>query len=493
MCHKKLKIILFGLSYMLFNSVKAQDLTYDFPPSRNYRIPKSEISVLKNRYDSIVKNYKFLPRREFDFVSESFKEMKEEIEQLDSTKVLMERDLITVYLINLKNKIIAANKDIVHYDFNIYTERSIEPNAYNMGAHIIVVELDIISKLRTEEELTYVLCHEISHDVLSHVEKGIKKLAEIINDKELKEKIREINRQTYGSYRKANKVINSVVSKYMVHSRENELEADSLGFILYKKLSLSQNHCVNTLAFLDSIDAPPYKLPINYNRHFSSEGYTLNQSLFIDEDYTDLGGNIDNVMFIPDSLKTHPNSLERAGKIKKMMDNKSTVKTNNSSFEKIRELAKFEETEYLLNNDEYGLALYNCLHLSNNYPDNIYLKKSILYCLISLYEASLKHTYSSMTDLPDKHYLGEYNKFLIFINNLNSTMLNSMVTKYKETINFGSYTGDYAQFISIYMRKVMDSSLNEKELLKNYEEQFKNNFYSTVLKEKFKINKKNKK
>jgi Zn-dependent protease with chaperone function len=487
------KIIFLIFTFFSIFETNGQNLANNYTPIRNYRPSKFEIEQINKRYDSVISIYKSKPKNEFALISKSFKEMSKNIVMLDSSKVLMKNDEITNYLNELKNRIVTANKNIIKTDYNVFTQRSLEPNAYNAAAKIVVVDLELISRLQTEEQLLFVICHEIGHDLLSHVQKGIVKYAEIINDKELKKTVKELNKEEYGVYRKTQQVVNKVVSRYMLHSRENELEADSLGFILYKNLKLPQNQCVNLLMFLDSIDLPEYEKPIDYHKNFDSDGFTLNEALFFDEEYTDLGGNIDSVMFLPDSLKTHPSCKERVKKIKKSVQTTNYVLNPSKKFKEIRNHAKFEIIEYLLDLNQFGLSLYYGLHLLYYYPDNIYLKNSILYSLTGLYEASLQHTFSYVSDLPDKHYPKEYNKYLIFINNLNAPMFKKMVVNYREKINFDSDNGDYSAYVNIILNKTLDNTINEQKLISIYETQHKDKYYVQQLKEKYPTTKTSKK
>src|SRR6185503_14334550 len=100
--------------------------------------------------------------------------------------------------------------------------------------------------------------------------------------------------------------------KFSEHSRENELQADSLGLVLYLNSNYHPYEAVNTILSLDSVDNPAYKGPIDFNKYFGFPGMPFDTSLLINSGYVDLGeGNLKDIK-IDDELKTHPDCEIRA-------------------------------------------------------------------------------------------------------------------------------------------------------------------------------------
>ena len=81
----------------------------------------------------------------------------------------------------------------------------------------------------------YVIAHEIGHQYLGHVKKDIEGFAKQSTSEEMVKQTREIRRQKYGKATMANNLLKRMRYQNYDQRRKKEIEADSIGFVFYKK------------------------------------------------------------------------------------------------------------------------------------------------------------------------------------------------------------------------------------------------------------------
>ena len=134
-------------------------------------------------------------------------------EMLASGKVLYGEDTYD-YLNDLMGLILKKNK--INENIQVYGFKSSYSNAFATDAGILFVNLGLLSKINTENELAFALCHELSHYMLKHSLQG-----ELI--KYDQQKLAEKNAIT---------AYDKLVQKH-AFSQKFELQADSLGLVYF--------------------------------------------------------------------------------------------------------------------------------------------------------------------------------------------------------------------------------------------------------------------
>jgi hypothetical protein len=491
-----LKILIAGLIscvILLCRSGFAQPFNTNYSPARNYRPSAETMKAISGAFNEEIKNNLTENKKVREMINESLSELSKNIVALDSLRLILDSDTTTHYLKKIVGHICEKNPGLIKEKFYVFTSRTSVPNAFNFGKGVILFNLGMINKLRSEAEIAYVLCHEISHQLLDHVLKGIKKEAEIYYNQDFQKELKRARKQEYNSLQTTESLRLKYLSRFDEHSREHEYEADSLGLILFYNAGYSPAAAVSETSFLDSIDIPLYTAPINYRNYFEFKQQPFrNEWLTIDPTLGQLGGNLDSLYIPPDSLKTHPDcplrakAVERIAKRQNMNYNNNFLLSPNYSFYQLT--SWFERVEYYLNQGIFGHALYDALQLSSRYPDNLFLKCAIANSLCEIYSAQINHTFSKAVDFPAITYSKSYNEFLSFLQNLSTSQLKSITINYcnENVINLKK-EDSYCRYIGFLIKGIDKPKAEYASLVADYE---KDNtldaHYKTLLDEKYK-------
>ena len=260
------------------------------------------------------------------------------------------------------NKIVDTllrNDTALRNHIEVYVVKSAVVNAFTTSNGIIFIDMGLIAKLNSEAELAFVLCHEIIHYKNKHSMTEFDLTEDINNGK--------------GSFR--NTTFNDKLLAKSMFSKELEKEADMEGL----KIFLNSPY---------SIDAAPGVFDILQYSHIPFSNVAFNKSFIETENFRlpeayqlkqtrEVVGDVEE-----DSLGTHPGTGLRREAIKNALDGVSNAGRvrftgDSSAFIKLKEIAKFEVTEFYLEDRDYEAALYAAYALLQDYPGSIYLKKAV--------------------------------------------------------------------------------------------------------------------
>ncbi|WP_139294486.1 M48 family metalloprotease, partial [Microcystis aeruginosa] len=151
--------------------------------------------------------------------------------------------------------------------------------------NIVVFNLPLLFQLENKYQVASVLCHEIAHQKLNHVQNSIIQHAKINNSKEVKDKTKEIAKQKYNRNQFASQLLKKLIYNNKELSRKLELEADSLGFVYFNKAFKNNIQApLETLTLLKSLDKEKDSLTIeDYKEILKNTGLTFNKEWFTSE------------------------------------------------------------------------------------------------------------------------------------------------------------------------------------------------------------------
>jgi hypothetical protein len=166
-------------------------------------------------------------------------------------------------------------------------------------------------------------------------------------------------------------------------SKENESEADELGFELFSKTRYSLYESVKTMDVLYHSDQPFGD--IEFDRSFLETP----DLKFPDSFFRSGTRLVSNEEDYDDSKGTHPNIKKRKEALRNKVEG---VKNNNSAkflisendFRRMREICRFELCHLYLQEENYIPALYTSYLLLHEYPANLYLKRTVLRSLYAI-------------------------------------------------------------------------------------------------------------
>lgn len=344
------------------------------------------------------------------------------IQQRLMSGVVLFNDSLSAYVtkvatIILKDDTATLNK--LHF----YAYKSTDQNAFTSATGNILITVGLIAQLENEAQLAYILAHEITHFKEKHMLKGY------LNSEEL------IEREEKTSY-------NLLLSSYYSYSQEQELEADQMGFELYKKSPYSLKQALRSFDILDYAELPFDD--ITFDTTFFNTDYQIIPTGYfrkaVDPIYRD-----DNY---EDRNSTHPNVRKRRMAIIAQLD---SIKTGGSKifivskneFLHIREKARYEICRLFLMERKYADAIYSSFLMLKKCPNESFPKKIIGRSLYELaaYRQPLKelNSYSTNSYLPE--FYG-YNESGVYSNLMNEP--------YYQIPDFDDYPGQQQQIFHLF-------------------------------------------
>jgi Zn-dependent protease with chaperone function len=393
---------------------------------------------------------------------------------------------LTRYLRTVTNKIYNANPELAGRA-TVYAHRSASVNAISFGNGIIAVMIGLLERLENEDQVAYVLCHELAHYHYKHSQQSIQQLAELNYDKGLKKKLDEINRSEYGRYTRIKQLFEGLDLSFNKHSRNHEFEADSLGLLLYLKAGYDQNAPLRVIQILEGADQELYSTPILFSKIFDFKGFPFKESWIQYEK--------SNVWHAPkkyadsDTAQTHPNCERRIQVLIQQMqrmgkENVGVPTKNTSQIADITTQASFEIIESEYHFKKYGKAIYKTLVLLNKYPDNAYLHAMVAKCLYQIYQSQKRHEFGKVVELPDPRFSENYDRLLTFIHKLRLSEMANLAYYYSISQK-EEYFSDEEYLYSLWLCSSLEvSKIDPYKVFDDYVQKFPSGRYKAIMNKK---------
>ncbi len=304
--------------------------------------------------------------------------------------------------------------------------RSTIPNAYSVGDGTIIINLELLNSVENEDQLAFILAHELSHYILKHREKSYESFIKRITSKAYKQKEKEVFSNRWGRENRAEKLLKSEVYSRMHISRKDELEADSLGFILLANTPYNIKEAIRSLEIMDTVDKEKDSLSKNFlKKFFNTPHQKFNPEWFQQEDFSEYTYQDSDKRWNIDSLKTHPNCQNRILALNRIQNNKKlkaksqNFSIDNKKFNELKNRAKYEKINNLFLKYEYGIGLYETLKLLQKEPQNKYLLKMTYKFIKKLSDAKKDMRLSSyVPTINPKNQTKSQQMFINFLFNL---------------------------------------------------------------------------
>jgi len=289
----------------------------------------------------------------------------------------------------IAQRIVAANTNY-HFDsIQFYINRSYVPNAACYGEGTIMVNLGLFLWLDNDDELALVLAHEMSHQVLNHLQSRLDKNIATLTSAGFTEELKDIKKSKDGKYDRFRKLMKSFTVENGRHGSYKESEADSLAAILMQQAGFNVANGAITLLKLDNSDAP-FTAPTFYSLKDFFAAAPIDQSFFVVKSkYHGLSSaavtmNADQDF---DSVKTHPDCVLRYQAITR----KSTRPAINcctsltTGYGNYKERAMLEIVRNLYENNDISLCAHFCIFALQNHYSNAIYNDFLSLCFSQLY------------------------------------------------------------------------------------------------------------
>ncbi|NRD23266.1 M48 family metalloprotease [Winogradskyella litoriviva] len=385
MYSKYFKVLLFILLYQLNY---AQEKVNEYIPE--------DIDKIENYLKRI--NSNFIDKIDGPFSSKVKKVFKDRDEKVlksieDSSYVFIPE--IKEHLRVILSNIYSANPEIDTTDFSFFINHSMLPNAACYGDGMFQINLGLFTTLESDDELAFVICHEIAHKYLEHSLKNVSNVIATINSEDTKKKVKEIKRQKYGQTRAAMSVIDNLSIDILDHSKEVEAEADSLGFVFFSKTKYSKTKALSSLDKLKADDDDMFlNHHVNIDSVFNFESYPFKKywlketvSIFDSEE------KINEFKLTSDTLKTHPEIEFRINKLREDFSIKDELVTDTQTeINKIKKIANPQSIKSAIDLKLLDLAIYQLIErFQNQQITSDYYYNTMAKVLKSIYEAKKQH------------------------------------------------------------------------------------------------------
>ena len=354
-------------------------------------------------------------------------------ELLLSGKVLFNNEL-TDY-VNRVAKYILHSKPKLVKELRFYVLKSNVVNAFSTDQGIIFITTGLLSHLENEAQLAFVIAHEVSHYTENHVRESY------VEQQQIETGTGKYERTTY----------ETKIARLSQYSKDNELEADKKGIDLYLHSEYRVDEIFGAFGALLYSYLPIEEIRFDTN-FFNTEFLKIPGGKF-DVEVKEITKEED----YDDEESTHPNIKKRMDAALEVIGEKSSkgdlkYKISEDEFNRVRDLARFEELNLLLAERSYGKVLYSVQVLRKSYPENRFLDLCEVKAMYGLVKYKNNSRYSEVI-VKYKNSEGEISVLDNFLENITKPELN--IIAYRLAYDYSQKHGGDDSF-----------DLYEEELLK---------------------------
>jgi beta-barrel assembly-enhancing protease len=283
-----------------------------------------------------------------------------QVDQMRFSGEVLVNDSLGLFVNQVADSLLAHDPEL-RKKLHFYILRTPVVNAFATDQGVIFVTVGLLTRVRNEAELAFVLAHEIVHYKRRHVVTGYLET----------EKMRTGTEQYEGI------TLNNRFYKKHSYSRSQETQADEEGFELLLKSNYDPHAAVKGFDLLAQADFP--FTDTTFSRSFFENDYFVLPSKYqpdtikpfkIDEEDGD------------NDLATHPSvGKRRRGMARKFRNTADTTGSyflvSEKQFYRVRMMARFEECALHTDEGNYKDAIYMTYAMLQYYPGNPYLEKEM--------------------------------------------------------------------------------------------------------------------
>lgn len=301
--------------------------------------------------------------------------------------------------------------------------RSYIDNAFATGDGTVFINAGLIASLTNEDQLAFVIAHELAHGIMNHVQKNISNYLGSLYDKDLQAEYAKIIKNGYNTNKKVKALLMKVSSNNLYHQRNQESAADSMAFYILKKAGFDIGEAYNALKIFDlnpvTVNSVFEKQPAFFacieNWHTPAASPSSTSIFNVKTEAKDTS----------DSLKTHPDCKVRMAAIRKLLvqaGRDTSIELQDSAdprFKKVKLLARYESTQAMFDNEYFDKSLYSALCQLDSDKESVYLKSIAILSLLELKSYMQGHRYSEAVSNSSDRNPKDVNSFVEFLNSLN--------------------------------------------------------------------------
>lgn len=352
------------------------------------------------------KSYVSTQKENFLFKSNYF------VDMLLQSGLVLFGDSITQYVNTVADRVL-VNDPQLREKLSFYCLRAEEPNAFSTDQGLIFVTVGLIAQLENEAQLAFVLSHEIAHYEKRHTLSVYLEQNRIFNEQN----------------NRGRTDFDDQIRDFSNYEKTSEFEADSLGLARLQKTGYNCEEAIAAMFVLQLSHLPFDDFKFDHTVYETSF-MKFPRDLILD---SVAPINIDSDED-SDEYSSHPNIASRRRRLENMLADspgEGTLKfiESETSFLKIRNICRFECIRLELIEGNYPLAIYNATFLQSQFPNSLYLRRSIGKGLYAI----AKHKNSTEYNKNQKDYdevEGEQQRCYFLFLKMHSEQISSVALRY---------------------------------------------------------------
>jgi hypothetical protein len=314
--------------------------------------------------------------------------------------------------------------------------RANEPNAHTIGDNVVFINMGVFYCLENEGQVASILAHEIGHCLLDHSIKALNYSYE--KDKENIGDVKAIKQVGVHKTDRAFELVKDQIYKGGKFRKAHELQADSIGYILFRNTAYDKKDFIKALAIAGKYDTlSPGDVAIEtYRQLFDLPEQKFQESWLKAEDFSQYNYGSFTEKFDKDSVASHPSIEERIKNLTRIFPELAQAAGDMGlkpagSLNELQQAAEKERLKNLYINEQYGACMYlTLLCLQKDFTDS-FARKWLGKNLRKIYHARKDYQLNKYLDrISPKEQSESYMRFLSFMWNLKLNEIKMMAEYY---------------------------------------------------------------
>ncbi|WBV59466.1 M48 family metalloprotease [Chryseobacterium camelliae] len=367
-------------------------------------------------------------------LSKIYKELEKDFEKQVKNKDFAFNSAFEGKAKSLIARLRKSNPQIPH-DLTILIAKDNTPNAYCFADGVFVINMGLFNWLDNDDQLGAVISHELGHKISEH---SLKTFLQMIDQNQLdKITLQDIKSTKENRNERAFNVMKNRIYRKGAEKRKDEMQADSLGYAIFKNSDFKKTEFINTLKRLQDFDTiSPRELKIEtYKKYFNLPKQEFKDKWLKKEDFSLYNYNNFKEKLNKDSLASHPEivlRIERLRTIFPELKNDAEAEKPSESYAALEKMARMETLPNLFHSEDYGVGIYTSLQFLQDGEEEKYYRDWLGKCFVKIYEARKNYNLNRYLDRVDpKNQSESYQQFLNFMWNLSLDEIKNIADYYQ--------------------------------------------------------------
>ena len=427
-----IKVYIILLLFLLSTNSFAQ--AYKPVDTADYQKRKEFLKKFSASNELLIKDLKAkYPGKTGNELSKIYKEFGKDFEKQVANKDFIFTSIFDEKAKNLIESLRKNNSQIPN-DLKILVAKDNTPNAFCLADGTFVINMGLFNWLDNDDQIAAIISHELGHNMERH---SLKTFLDIIEQDQLdKITVQNIKSSAENKNKKAFDILKNRVYKKGAERRNNEMQADSLGYAIFKNSDFKKGEFVNALQKLKDFDTiSPRKLKMEtYKKYFDLPKQAFKEKWLKKEDFSLYNYNHYKEKLNKDSLSSHPEMTLRIEKLKQIFSElKSDLQSQKptENFLLTEKTARMEILPNFYHSEDYGLGIYASLQFLQDNEEEQHYRKWLGKCFAKIYEARKNYNLNRYLDrVEPKDQSESYQQFLSFMWNLSLEEIKNIAEYY---------------------------------------------------------------